>query len=303
VCVTATEYVDKAVAVCRMENVILATFGDMFKVPGSTSSLAREKARGGDVRIVYSPLDALTLARENRNKSIVFLGIGFETTAPGIAATIQEAGSSGIANFLVLSAFKTIPAALRALLTSGELKLDGLVLPGHLSTVTGTRLYDFMAEEFKVPGVVTGFEPLDILQGILMLVRQVKEGRTDIEIAYSRTVRRDGNPKAMEIMWEVFEESDSTWRGIGLIPGSGLRIREEYASHDCERVLSVAVPPARDNPGCRCGEVLRGIVTPSECRLFGSVCTPADPQGACMVSSEGTCAAYYRYGEVTTDDA
>lgn len=295
VCVTANEDLDAAIAFARSDDCILTTFGDMFKVPGSTSNLSKEKADGRNVVIVYSPLDALGVAEKNPDKKIVFFGIGFETTAPTVAAVITEAKKRNLKNFFVYSAFKIIPNALRAILDSPELKLDGLICPGHLSAVTGSKIYEFIPEEFKIPCVITGFEALDILQGILMLAKQFTEGRAEVEIQYSRTVPPAGNPLAMKLLNEVFEATDSVWRGIGLIPGSGLKIRKEFEKFDAGKNIPVNIEESRENPGCICGLVLRGLKIPTECRLYGKACTPENPVGACMVSSEGTCAAYYKY--------
>lgn len=295
VCVTANEDIDAAIAFAGRNDCILTTFGDMFKVPGSTSSLAKEKAEGRNVVIVYSPLDALGVAEKNPDKKTVFFGIGFETTAPTVAAVITEAKKRNLKNFFVYSAFKIIPNALRALLDTPELKLDGLICPGHLSAVTGSRIYEFIPEEFRIPCVITGFEALDILQGILMLAKQAAEGRAEVEIQYKRSVPPEGNPLAMKLLNEVFEATNSVWRGIGLIPGSGLKIRKEFESFDAGKNIPVNIEESRENPGCICGFVLRGLKIPTECKLYGKICTPENPVGACMVSSEGTCAAYYKY--------
>ncbi len=296
VCVTPNHYLDKAMACGRMPGVILATFGDMMRVPGSSSTLEREKAAGQDVRVVYSAMDALEIAVRNRAATVVFLGVGFETTAPTIAVSMMEARRRGITNFTVLSGHKLVPPAMEALVSGAGPSLDGFICPPHVSAVIGTMPYEPLASDHHIPCVVTGFEPLDILEGILMLVRQIRRGQHRVEIQYRRVVTPDGNRAAMTILEEVFEPQDDLWRGIGTIPGSGLRIREPYAELDAGRRMEMAVEPPKEERGCRCGEVLRGLLAPPECSLFGVRCAPEHPVGACMVSSEGTCAAYYKYG-------
>lgn len=295
VCVTSNADIDTAIEFARQPDVIVATFGDMMKVPGSRSSLAREKADGADVRVVYSPLDALSLAEREPERQIVFIGVGFETTAPVIAAAIKRAALAGLENLLVFSAHKTVPAALGALVNDPEVAVEGLILPGHVSSILGEEPYRFLAEEHHVPSVITGFEPVDVLYGIHLLVSQLAEGRAEVEIGYTRGVPAEGNPTARALISEVFEPSDAEWRGIGVIPGTGLRFREEYSAHDAKKRVPVTPEPPREIPGCQCGEVLRGVILPYECRLFGTACTPEHPVGPCMVSSEGSCAAYYRY--------
>jgi hydrogenase expression/formation protein HypD len=295
VCVTANRDIDFAIELGRLPGVALTTFGDMMKVPGSYSSLAREKADGRDVRVVYSPLDAVRMAEDEPETQIVFLGVGFETTAPAIAATIKTAAARGLKNFTVLSVHKTVPGALEALVNDPEVAIDGFILPGHVSTIIGPEPYRFIAEKYHVPGVATGFEPIDVLQGVLMLAKQVQEGRAEIEIAYQRGVNADGNPTARALIDEVFEPTDSEWRGIGVIPGTGLAIRDSFAGFDAAKRFDVTVPEPKEIVGCQCGDVLRGVVLPFQCRLFGKGCTPEHPIGPCMVSSEGSCAAYYRY--------
>lgn len=295
VCVTANRDIDLAIEIGRQPGVVLTTFGDMMKVPGSHSSLSREKAAGRDVRIVYSPLDAVELAASHPDAQIVFLGVGFETTAPTVAAALLAAEARGLGNFTVLSVHKTVPGALEAIVNDPEVAIDGFILPGHVSTIIGPEPYRFLASEYGVPGVATGFEPIDVLQGVAMLVRQVSEGRAEIEVAYRRGVSADGNPTARERIKEVFRPCDAEWRGIGVIPGTGLELRERFAAFDAAKRFDVTPPEPRDIPGCQCGDVLRGVVLPYECRLFGKGCTPEHPIGPCMVSSEGSCAAYYRY--------
>jgi hydrogenase expression/formation protein HypD len=266
----------------------------MIKVPGSTSTLEKEKANGSDIRVVYSTLDALEIARNNPSKKIVFMGVGFETTTPTIASAILKADEGKINNFFVLSVGKIIPPAMRALLESGEININGFICPGHVSTIIGSRPYSFIATQHSIPCVVSGFEPLDILQTIFMLVKQIEEGRAEVEIQYKRIVKPEGNKIALEKVNRVFETVDSEWRGIGKIPLSGLEIREKYNQFNA-RKFNVLVEKTKKFTACRCGEVLRGMITPIECLLFKKVCTPEDPKGACMVSSEGTCAAYYKY--------
>ncbi|PKQ29681.1 MAG: hydrogenase formation protein HypD [Actinobacteria bacterium HGW-Actinobacteria-10] len=301
VCVTANRDIDTAVEYARRPGTIVTTFGDMMKVPGSSSSLAREKADGHDVRIVYSPLDALDIAEKNPDSQVVFIGVGFETTVPVIGSTIKQAAARGLENFSVFSAHKTVPAALEALVNDPEVAVGGFILPGHVSVIIGTEPYRFLAEEYGVPSVITGFEPVDVLQGVLMLARQVAEGRAEVEVAYTRVVPPEGNPAAVAVIERVFEPVDAEWRGIGTIPGTGLAIREEFAYYDAMRRLPVTPPEPREIPGCQCGEVLRGVTLPYECRLFGGGCTPEHPIGPCMVSSEGSCAAYYRYTDYGKD--
>lgn len=297
VCVTANEQIDAIIALARMEQVTMTTFGDMMRVPGSTSSLAAERAAGADVRVVYSPLSALDIAEQNPDREVVFAGVGFETTAPLIAATIQEAERRGISNFSVYCAHKNVPAPLDLLARDEQLGIDAFILPGHVSTIIGAEPYRFLAERYRIPGVITGFEPVDILQGVLMLLKQLREGRAEIEIAYTRGVRPEGNPTAVALMDEVFEPCDVAWRGLGTIPASGFAIRERYAAFDAAKRLSPQVEPTVEPRGCRCGDVLRGLIDPSDCPLFARACTPENPVGPCMVSSEGSCAAWYRYTE------
>jgi hydrogenase expression/formation protein HypD len=299
VCVTPNEFLDRAVAYARQPGVIVTTFGDMMRVPGSSSSLERERAEGRDVRVVYSPLDALDVAARNPRSMVVFLGVGFETTAPTIAATVMDARGKGLENYAVLCAHKRVVPAMEAVVSSPELDLDGFICPPHVSAIIGSRPYEPLARKHGIPCVVTGFEPLDILQGILMLLRQVRGAEQRVEIQYRRVVTREGNPEAMALMDAVFETHESVWRGIGAIPESGLRMRGSFAAWDIERRMTVEVEPSREDRGCRCGDVLRGILAPPQCALFGKRCVPERPVGACMVSSEGTCAAYYKYGGLT----
>jgi hydrogenase expression/formation protein HypD len=295
VCVTAMEEIDRAVKLAQTPGVMVTTFGDMLKVPGSSSSLKNEQAKGAMVKMVYSTVDALRFALDNPGQDVVFLGIGFETTAPTVAAAIKTAHEKKQSNFSVLSAHKLLPPAMDALLSSGDLAVDGFICPGHVTTIIGTSSYEKVVLRYQTPCVVTGFEPVDILEGILMLVEQVEKGRAAVEIQYARGASPEGNPAALRLMDEVFEPCDSPWRGLGVIPRSGLAIRDRYSGHNAATRFDIDVPPSEEPPGCRCAEVLRGEARPPDCRLFRKVCTPRTPVGPCMVSSEGTCAAYFKY--------
>ena len=298
VCVTPNDYLDRAIAYCRRNDVLITTFGDMLRVPGSTSSLEKEKGRGANVRVVYSPIDALKIAKDNPKKKIIFLGVGFETTSPTIAATIKTAEAGNIKNFFVQSGHKVIPPAMEALLADKKVKVDGFICPGHVSTIIGSVPYEFIPKKYNIPCVIVGFEPLDVVEGVYMLIEQIVEGqKPSVQIQYTRSVKREGNPKAVALMEEVFECEDSNWRGLGMIPESGLKIREGFSAFDAVKNVEVNVEPIRENKQCVCGEVLRGVKSPLECKLFGKICTPENPIGACMVSSEGTCSAYYKYEE------
>jgi hydrogenase expression/formation protein HypD len=287
--------VDKAIALSRIPESAVATFGDMVRVPGSHSSLAQERANGGDVRVVYSPLDGLRMAEDDPKKKIIFLGVGFETTAPAVAATALQAKQRGLKNFFIFSAHKTVPKALQALLDLGEIRIDGFLLPGHVSTIIGSHPYEFLSQKYGRACVISGFEPLDILQAIRMLLRQIKNHKPEVEIQYSRGVNPEGNPQARDVMAQAFEPVDAEWRGLGWIPQTGLALRREVADLDASRVFHLEIPPAQETRGCRCGDVLRGILRPKECPLFAKVCTPQNPLGPCMVSFEGSCAATYKY--------
>lgn len=295
VCVTSNHDIDKVIALARVPGVTITTFGDMTRVPGSSSSLLAEQAAGRSVQIVYSPLDALRIAQENPDREIVFVGVGFETTTPLVAMAVKRAKAMSLRNFSVYGAHKNMPGALEAIVNDPALKLDALILPGHVSTIIGAEPYRFLAEKYGIPGVITGFEPVDVLQGIAMIMRQLHEGRAEIEIAYARGVMPEGNPVALAAIDEVFETCTATWRGLGDIPGSGYRIRDEFAEFDAMRRFEPDVEPTVEHKGCRCGDVLRGVMAPNECPLFRTVCSPENPVGPCMVSSEGSCAAYYRY--------
>jgi hydrogenase expression/formation protein HypD len=293
VCVTPNSFLDKAIELAKRKNTIIATFGDMLRVPGSYSSLEKERARGASVRVVYSTLDALALARAHPTGDVIFLGIGFETTAPTVAQSILIAKKEGLKNYSVLCGHKTMPLALAALAGSGDVDIYGFILPGHVSAITGSRIYGFLAGRYSKRCVIAGFEPLDIMQGILMLILQK---HPKVEIQYKRVINERGNLRARQSMNEVFQESDSAWRGMGIVKKSGLKIRPRYVDFDAEARFKPRLKETRENKLCRCGDVLRGIKTPLDCALFARVCSPENPIGACMVSSEGTCAAYYRYG-------
>jgi len=297
ICVTANADLDKAIALAQIPDVIIATFGDMVKVPGSYSSLQEVKADGADVRMVYSTMDALNLAEENPAKSVVFLGIGFETTAPTIAASILQAEEEGVRNYYVLSMHKLCPPVIRAILDSGEVKLHGLICPGHVSTIIGSHPWEFIARDYGIPCVVSGFEPIDILQCVDMLVAQIENGESKVEIAYRRGVQPEGNQQALKLMEQVFEPCPAQWRGIGEVPDSGLKLKKEYQHFDAELAFDFDPGPPYEPMGCICGDILRGVKTPLDCSLFGKACTPEYPVGPCMVSSEGSCSAYYLYGE------
>jgi hydrogenase expression/formation protein HypD len=299
VCVTDTQDIDKSIKLCHESGVIITTFGDLMRVPGSISSLQREKAHGADIRTVYSTLDALTIATKYPEKKVVFLGIGFETTAPTIAAAVLQARDRKIDNFFVLSFHKVIPPAMDALLSGGEVRIDGFMCPGHVSCIIGANPYLPVAEKYRTPCVVAGFEPVDILQSLYMLVEQVEKGLANVEIQYQRGVTFEGNRTAMAIMERVFEPCDAPWRGLGNIPKSGLRLRPEYEGYAAESVFDLSVPSAKEHHGCICGDILRGVKTPVECPLYGKKCNPGHPVGPCMVSTEGTCAAYYKYHDIS----
>ena len=294
VCVTSRGFIDKAVAYSRREDVIITTYGDLIRVPGSTSSLDLEKAKGADVRMVYSILDALTIAKKNRSKKIVFLGIGFETTAPSSAAGLVKAQMAGIRNFFLFSAHKVMPPAMETLIDEG-VEIDGYVGPGHVSTITGEGIYLDIPKKYGLGVVISGFEPVDLMQSILMLVKQFENNDPKVEIQYTRAVKPEGNVKALQMLDEVFEYGDDWWRGLGVLKNSGLKIREKYAMHDAEKMIEVEVEPTKEPKGCICGEILRGVKKPKDCKLFAKVCTPSNPVGACMVSNEGSCAAHYLY--------
>jgi len=295
VCVTDQGEIDAFIELARRRDVIITTFGDLMRVPGTQSSLQKESAAGRDIRVVYSTFDALEIARKNAAKKVVFLGVGFETTAPTIAAAILSAAQSGVSNFSVISAHKLVPPALEALMAAEQIRVDGFILPGHVSVIIGLNAYRPFFDRHRVHRVVAGFEQTDLLQAVTLLIEMLATGRPTLENAYARAVTPEGNLKAQQILDEVFEPADACWRGIGVIPLSGLKIREQYAAHDAQKLFDVQVPDAKTPKGCACGEILIGTKTPPECALYKKVCTPMDPVGPCMVSTEGTCAAYYKY--------
>lgn len=295
VCVTDQKEIDAFIEVARREDMIVATFGDLMRVPGTTSSLQRERAEGRDIRVVYSTMDAVEIARKNPAKRVVFLGVGFETTAPTIAAAILTAAREAVRNFGVVSAHKLVPPALEALMNLEDVDIDGFILPGHVSVIIGLDAYRPFFERYRIPCVAAGFEPVDILQAISGLIDQIESGRPQLGNAYQRAVTAEGNPKARQLLAEIFEPADARWRGVGLIPSSGLRIGDAFAAHDAEKLLEIEVPEPPPTKGCACGEILVGKKTPPECALYKKGCTPTDPVGPCMVSTEGTCAAYYKY--------
>jgi hydrogenase expression/formation protein HypD len=300
VCVTPLEMIDKALAIAALPNVIFCSFGDMLRVPGSQSDLFSVRANGGDVRIVYAPLDALRIAQENPDKQVVFFAIGFETTAPANALPVLQAKAFGLKNFSVLVSQVSVPAAIRTILDAPGNRVQGFLLAGHVCAVMGYWEYLPIAEAYHVPMVVTGFEPFDICQGALLTVRQLEKGEHEVENAYSRAVTREGNRPAQALIRQVFEPCDRNWRGIGSIPASGLRLRPEFAEYDAERRFDVGDIQTRESPLCMAGQVLQGRKKPPECPAFGTLCTPQHPLGAPMVSAEGACAAYFRYRPPST---
>ncbi|MGA8118165.1 MAG: hydrogenase formation protein HypD [Actinocatenispora sp.] len=300
VCVTPLETIDKALEIASRPDVIFCSFGDMLRVPGSGRDLFQVKSAGGDVRVVYSPLDALTIARQNPDREVVFFGIGFETTAPPNAMTVYQARRLGIANFSLLVSHVRVPPAIQAIMESPTCRVQAFLAAGHVCSVMGTGEYPELAERYRVPIVVTGFEPLDILEGIRRTVRQLEAGEYIVENAYQRAVLDEGNPAAKEMLADVFETTDRQWRGIGMIPASGWRLAERYRDFDAEYRFSVHDINTEESSDCRSGEVLQGLIKPHECAAFGTTCTPRNPLGATMVSSEGACAAYYLYRRMST---
>ncbi len=295
VCVTPNDYLDRAVEIARRHRAIITTFGDMMRVPSSYTSLLKEKAEGVDVRIVYSPMDALSIARQNKDREVVFLSVGFETTVPTEAVAVKQAKLEGIDNFSILAGNKLTPPAVHALLQAEEVKIDGFILPGHVSVITGIKTWRFIADTFGKPCVIAGFGNRDLLMGTLLLLDLIEKQQPVIMNEYTQAVTEEGNTRAQEVMAEIFELHEAKWRGIGPIPGSGLKIRKEYEAYDAQMKFPVKMPPLKEAKGCRCGEVLRGVISPLECPLFGKACTPQTPVGACMVSTEGSCAAFYKY--------
>jgi hydrogenase expression/formation protein HypD len=300
VCVTAAADLDEAIALGKLPDVIITSFGDMIRVPGSRSSLQQTKAEGADVRIVYSTQDALGIARDNPDKSVVFIGIGFETTAPTIAASILQAEQEKLKNYFVLSLHKLCPPIMKAILDLGEVKINGIICPGHVSAVIGSRPYQFLADDYHIACAVSGFEPVDILLAVDRLIDQIENGQPEVAVPYSRNVKPEGNLTALRLMNTVFETGDADWRGIGIVPASGLQLQRRYEKFDAVKTFGVKTVPSCEPKGCICGAVLRGVSTPVDCILFRNTCTPEHPVGPCMVSTEGSCAAYYQYeGKIT----
>jgi hydrogenase expression/formation protein HypD len=296
VCVTPLELIDRAHAIAALPDVIFTSFGDMLRVPGSHGDLLSRRAAGADVRVVYAPLDAVTIARQNPHRRVVFFGIGFETTAPANAMAVATARRLGVSNFSMLVSQVLVPPAIASILQAPDNRVQGLLGPGHVCAVTGFRGYHALAARYRLPIVITGFEPVDLLEGVLMTVRQLEEGRAEVENQYRRTVGPEGNPAARALIDEVFEVTDRKWRGVGAIPKSGYRLRAEYRAHDAERLFEVADIVTAESPRCMSGLILRGLKKPSDCPAFGTTCTPRNPLGATMVSAEGACAAYYQHG-------
>jgi hydrogenase expression/formation protein HypD len=294
VCVSSRRFIDHAIALSHLTDVIICTFGDLIRVPGSSSSLDKEKAAGADIRMVYSIMEAINIADKNPGKKVVFLGIGFETTAPTSAAGIYFANKQNTKNFYFLSSHKIMPPAMSALIDEG-VKIDGYIGPGHVSTITGSEMYEGIARNFNLGVVISGFEPVDLMQSIYMLVEQIENNNQHVAIQYKRFVKPEGNIKAKKLMNEVFELHDDWWRGLGVLPLSGLKLKDEYRDLDAEKMIDVDIEPTIEPKGCICGEILKGLKNPLECKLFGKACTPQNPVGACMVSSEGSCHAYYKY--------
>ncbi|MFC1658772.1 hydrogenase formation protein HypD [Candidatus Omnitrophota bacterium] len=298
VCVSDQSYIDRAIWLSRQRNTVILTFGDMLKVPGTDTSLQEQRAEGSDVRVIYSAWDALRIAKNNPQKSIIFLAVGFETTAPTLALTLLAARKDGLRNLFFFSALKLIPPAMQALLLDRRLNIDGFLCPGHVSAIIGSRAYEFIPKKYKIPCCVAGFEPLDILGGIYLLLHQIAQDRPGVKNQYARVVKRNGNPRARQIIKEAFRINGATWRGLGKIPQSGLSLRDEFSSFNAEKSMPIkmkAVRAEKRQKNCRCGEVLKGIIQPDQCQLFAKTCTPVNPYGPCMVSNEGACNAYYNY--------
>ncbi len=294
VCVSGKKFIDQAIFYAQENNKIIATLGDLVRVPGSSSSLEKTKASGADIRIVYSPLHALQIAKDNPHKQVIFLGIGFETTAPTSAATVQMANAQQINNFYLFSSHKIMPPAMAALIDEG-VKIHGYICPGHVSAITGSGIYNDIANTYHLACVVAGFEPTDILQTILMLVQQIEKNEAKVEIQYTRVVKPEGNLKAKQMLEDVFVLRTDHWRGLGNIESSGLELAAKYQKMDAEKVFPISLPEPEEPKGCLCGEILKGLKSPKECKLFGKACSPENPIGACMVSTEGACHAYYKY--------
>jgi len=295
VCVTEKSYIDKAVKLAKQKNVIIATFGDMVKVPGSQGSLKDNRQTPDNIKICYSPMESIQMSQENPDREIVFLAVGFETTAPAIASSVIQANKQSLDNFSILPGNKTMPAAMEALLQAKDVRIDGFICPGHVSTITGTGIYDFIPEKYEVPCVISGFEPVDIMATIYQLINQINTEKPKVQNQYKRSVRQEGNLKALRAIEQVFENSSAIWRGLGEISNSGLQLRPKYKSFDANKKFDIKIETLQDNSACICGEIMRGAKLPTDCSLFETVCTPETPEGPCMVSSEGACAAFYHY--------
>jgi len=295
VCVTSAEYIDQAIMLAKEKDIIICTFGDMIRVPGTEKTLEDARIKGADIRIVYSPLDCISIVRNNPEKRVVFLAVGFETTAPVIGLAVKHAKAEKLKNFFLLSGLKLLFPALKKLFNSKEIRIDGLICPGHVTAITGEESYKFITEEYKIPCVVAGFEALDILVSINMLINQIVLRKAQVENAYKRAGTVKGNPQAVELINEVYKLCDDSWRGFGLIEDSGLMLGEEYSQFDARKVMNIGMPIWKGTEACRCGDVIKGIIEPSQCGLFGETCTPNNPKGPCMVSGEGSCSAYYKY--------
>ncbi|WFD12255.1 hydrogenase formation protein HypD [Tepidibacter hydrothermalis] len=298
VCVTSQAYIDTAIELTKRDDVIITTFGDMLKVPGNNSSLQNEKALGRDIRMVYSPLDSLKIAKENPDREVIFLAVGFETTAPAIALSIKIASEENIKNYSILQSIKTMPETMKQLVLDEDIKIDGFLCPGHVSTVIGAKPYEFLANEFEVPAVIAGFESGDIAIGLYTLIEMIKNNTNEVKNVYSRFVKYEGSEKAISSIYEIFEESDAVWRGLGNISGTGLKLKQKYDSFNAETKLGINLLNDKPIKGCICGDILKGKKNPLQCKLFSKVCNPLNPIGACMVSEEGTCAAYYKYKNI-----
>lgn len=295
VCVSSQGYIDSAISLAQDKNIIIATFGDMLRVPGAKSTLESERAKHGNVRVVYSPLDSLKIAQINPDKKVVFLAVGFETTAPTIALSIINAKKQRLKNLSFFSSLKTMPEPMEALVRDEKIKIDGFICPGHVSAVIGWNSYEFMAKKYALTCCVAGFEPLDIMEGIYLTIKQIIRGKPAVINQYSRVVTKAGNTQAQKVIKRVFKKSDAFWRGLGNIPASGLQIKDEFSKFDAVKVFSIKQVECGKKTACRCAEVLKGIISPKQCPLFSRACTPQNPKGACMVASEGACSAYYKY--------
>ena len=295
VCVTPIVDIDWIIEIARQYDVSIFTFGDLFRVPGTESSLYNERSRGRDIKICYSPADVLNFAKNNPDKKVIFIAIGFETTIPLTSVIVKKAYKEKTSNFYIYNTHKLVPEALELLLVDREVKIDAFLCPGHVSAIIGSKPYNFIAEDYHIPCVISGFEPMDILESIATIIRQINKGISEVEIQYRRVVREEGNPTAVKSIYEVFDKSDSIWRGLGNIPGSGLKLKNKFSKFDAKTYFPVKEIKSREPAGCECGDVLKGIKKPAECRLFSKTCKPENPVGPCMVSSEGSCAAYYKY--------